>query len=756
MEWDRRTFLKTLLTWGISQTGLEWFSRQLKIKSYYQILATPTPRKLALLVGINDYDSHFRLKGCVTDVERQRELLIYRFGFASEDILTLTGRQGTREGIKRAFTEHLIQQAKAGDVVLFHFSGYGNYVKENPHNVSSLSSIRQRGLVPKDGILSTKGTLTTNDLLEETLLLLSQSLATDKLTMVLDTSHQYLGKELQGNLQGRSFPYEAQQPSSEEIDFQIKLKEQLEAKNIQAKPSQIVGTLLRAAQHQEVATEIIGNGFSSGLFTYLLTQHLWQATPTSKTIVFLEKTSEQIFPIRGQQQQPQLQPNSKKLLFTYYLLPVTPQGAEGVIVQVDEKTTATIKLTGLPLSALQHYGLNSCFKVINSQSSHPIHVQLYSRDGLTGKVRLLKVPQDQTDIYPLQKGQLLQETLRVIPKTLGLTVALDKNLERIERVDATSAFASMKIVSSVITAGESEADCVLGRKEKTLISDEGDSSKSKTEGGYGLFLRGGVPVPNTFGQSGEAIKSAVERLQPALKQLLAIKWWRLTLNEGSSGLGLRVSLKNLDQDPSLVLQRQTLRQLSSVKTSSGSTQVDLLPSTNSSPNSLQLQHLPQLSQGSRLQYRLENRGNRPIYYLILGVDASGQTIAYLPPQHRNQNQQTGHLFPGETRLIPSSSRGPNWRLAGSRGWGQMMIVGSQFPFTKTSKTLAEFPGFKLDQEQIFTLEEPLKIAQSLLGDLNTSSRASGAFPGELAGTFTDSYALDSSAWATLSFVYQVV
>ncbi|MGP0128396.1 MAG: caspase family protein [cyanobacterium endosymbiont of Rhopalodia musculus] len=752
MEWDRRTFLKTLLTWGISQAGLEWFSRQPKIKNYYQTLATPTPRKLALLVGINDYSSHYKLKGCVTDVERQRELLIYRFGFASKDILTLTEEQGTRERIEQAFTEHLIQQAKAGDIVLFHFSGYGNYVKENLHDVFPLSSTRKRGLVPKDGIFSTKGTPTTNDLLEETLLLLSQSLATDKLTMVLDTSHQHLGRELEGNLQGRSFPYEAQQPSPEEITFQTQLREKLKAKNIQAKPSQIVGTLLRAAQHQQVATEIMGNGFSTGLFTYLLTQCLWQATPTSKTIVSLENASEHMFLIRGQQQQPQLQANQKQPFFTYYLLPVTPQGAEGVIVQVEEKTTATIKLTGLPLSAMQHYGLNSCFKVVGSQSSPPISVQLYSCDGLTGKVRLLQIPQDQTDISPLEKGQLLQETLRVIPKTLGLTVALDKNLERIERVDATSAFASMKIVSSIITAGEPGADCLLGRQQKTLIFDEGDSSKLETEGGYGLFFQGGIPVPNTFGQSGEAIKSAVERLQPALKKLLAIKWWRLTLNEGSSELGLGVTLKNLDKYPSLVLQRQTLRKLSSVKTSSTLTQADFSPPISSAPDSLQLQHLPQLPQGSRLQCQLENRGDCPIYYLILGVDASGQTTAYLPPQQKNQTQQTAHLSPGETRLIPFSSQGLNWTLASSQGWGQMMIVGSKFPFTKTLETLAEFPGFKLDQGQIFTLEEPLKITQSLLADLNTSR----AFSNELAGTLTDSYVLDSSTWATLSLVYQVV
>lgn len=752
MKWDRRTFLKTLLTWGINQAGLEWFSTQAKIKCYYQTLATPTPRKLALLVGIDDYSSHYKLKGCVTDVERQKELLIYRFGFARKDILTLTEQQGTREGIERAFTEHLIQQAKADDVVLFHFSGYGNYVKENLHDVSPLSSTRKRGLVPQDGICLTQSTPTTNDILEETLLLLGQSLATDKLTMVLDTSHQYLGRELEGNLQGRSFPYEAQQPSPEEMTFQTQLKEILKAKNIQAKPSQIVGTLLRAAQHQQVATEIIGNGFSSGLFTYLLTQCLWQATPTSKTIVFLENSSENMFPIRGQQQQPQLQANQKQPLFTYYILPVTPQGAEGVIIEVEEKTTATIKLTGLPLWTMQDYGLNSCFKVVDSQSLHPIIVQLYSRDGLTGKVRLLQMPQDQTDISPLQKGQLLQETLRVIPKTLGLTVALDKNLERIERVDATSAFASMKIVSSVITAGESGADCILGRQQKTLIFNEGDLSTSETERGYGLFLQGGIPVSNTFGQSGEAIKSAVDRLRPTFKKLLAIKWWRLTINEGSSGLGLGVTLENLDQDPSLVLQRETLRKLSSFKTSSPLTQTDLLSPTRFSPDPLQLQHLPQLPQGSRFQCKLENRGDCPIYYLILGVDASGQTTAYLPPRQKNQTEQTAYLSPGEARLVPFSSRGLDWTLASSQGWGQMMIVGSKFPFTKTLETLAEFPAFKLDQGQIFALEEPLKITQSLLEDLNTSR----VFTNESAGTFTDCYALDSSAWATLSIVYQVV
>ena len=58
----------------------------------YQALAQPTRRKLALLVGINQYPSGNRieepLQGCLTDVELQRNLLVYKFGFHPNDIVT--------------------------------------------------------------------------------------------------------------------------------------------------------------------------------------------------------------------------------------------------------------------------------------------------------------------------------------------------------------------------------------------------------------------------------------------------------------------------------------------------------------------------------------------------------------------------------------------------------------------------------------------------------------------------------------------
>ncbi|MFM7884386.1 MAG: caspase family protein, partial [Microcystis panniformis] len=106
-----------LLTLAISQGTLN---------RHLAALAAPNPRKLALLVGIDQYGANIPpLPGCLTDVELQKDLLRYRFGFQDADIVTLTGQKASGEAIEAAFLEHLIAQAKAGDVVIFHFSGYG-------------------------------------------------------------------------------------------------------------------------------------------------------------------------------------------------------------------------------------------------------------------------------------------------------------------------------------------------------------------------------------------------------------------------------------------------------------------------------------------------------------------------------------------------------------------------------------------------------------------------------------------------------
>gem|GEM_PF-3835566 len=95
----------SLATLGLSQVDL---IRQ--GDSYGKLLAQDTPRKLALLVGINQYSYPIAtLNGCINDVRLQQELLIHRFGFNSQDILTLTDEAATQKGILTAFEEHLIK-----------------------------------------------------------------------------------------------------------------------------------------------------------------------------------------------------------------------------------------------------------------------------------------------------------------------------------------------------------------------------------------------------------------------------------------------------------------------------------------------------------------------------------------------------------------------------------------------------------------------------------------------------------------------
>ncbi|HAG85151.1 MAG TPA: peptidase C14, caspase catalytic subunit p20, partial [Cyanobacteria bacterium UBA12227] len=147
----RRQFLQfagsALATLGLTQLDLERLSNR-----YARVLAQSTPRKLALLIGINTY-KQVPLQGCVTDVNLQQQLLIHRFGFNPKDILILTDEQATRQGILNAFEEHLIKQAKPGDVVVYHYSGHGSQISDPD---CDFPDCLNSTFVPVDGVLPTE------------------------------------------------------------------------------------------------------------------------------------------------------------------------------------------------------------------------------------------------------------------------------------------------------------------------------------------------------------------------------------------------------------------------------------------------------------------------------------------------------------------------------------------------------------------------------------------------------------------------
>ncbi|NJL53637.1 MAG: hypothetical protein HC930_18390 [Hydrococcus sp. SU_1_0] len=101
MGLDRRTFLQqaalALVSVGSTEAGINLLSKNTRfarwLQPYVETLAQTTSRKLALLVGINEYSQKGHLHGCINDVELQKELLIHRFGFKAQDICILSDRE---------------------------------------------------------------------------------------------------------------------------------------------------------------------------------------------------------------------------------------------------------------------------------------------------------------------------------------------------------------------------------------------------------------------------------------------------------------------------------------------------------------------------------------------------------------------------------------------------------------------------------------------------------------------------------------
>ena len=745
MGFNRRTFLQqavSLLILGASQSGLTGRQRAwaASLDRYIETLAQPSTRKLALLVGINQYPNGTNLSGCVTDVELQRELLVNRFGFHPQDVITLSESQATRDNIESAFLEHLTEQAGTDDIVVFHFSGYGSKVKTPPGDRSESGDRLVNSLMPIDGVQDQL----TNGLLEETLLLLAQTLSTERLTLVLDTSYKRTEKRLQGNLRVRSYPQQSVYPLNPQA---LAFQEQLRQNYFRPRPKPLRGALpgivLWAASEDQVATEAIWPGFSAGLFTYALTQSLWQATPASTITVSLRQTVQQVESLM-ERQQPQLKGNKQPLL-TYYQPPQISVGAEGVITAVDDQTIQLL-LAGLPARILENYGVNSCLTLVlppEETASTPMPqslLQIRSREGLKAKARWLGTPNDSLAI-----GQLVQEWVRIVPRNLGLTVALEENLERIERVDATSAFASIDVVSSVVTAGEQAADCLLGKAIAPEIENQASSDNKEPSStiGYQLFSVGGVSITNTNGAS-EAVKSAVRRLVPELETLLAAKLWHLTSNEGSSRLRVKATLKI---DSQRLIERETRRSLDwhqhKLKTGDRAlTKRDHL--------------LPTLTSGTQIQYHLKNQDERSIYLMLLGRDSGGNAIALYSPAENESATDGGNslidlkIAPGETFIFPQPNSISS-TVAGPPGLAEIQLIFSQAPFTNTLKALSARQHFKGEPE-VLDLPNALEVAHALLEDLHATSRVSA----DLGGAKEDSYALDVNAWAGLNFIYQVV
>lgn len=81
----------------------------------------------ALIYGINEYESISDLRGCVNDVHNVSELLQQEFDFSVRNIRTRTDEDVVLRRMKQDW-KWLVEGARPGDRLVFHFSGHGSHV----------------------------------------------------------------------------------------------------------------------------------------------------------------------------------------------------------------------------------------------------------------------------------------------------------------------------------------------------------------------------------------------------------------------------------------------------------------------------------------------------------------------------------------------------------------------------------------------------------------------------------------------------
>jgi len=572
---------------------------------------------------------------------------------------------------------------------------------------------------------------------------------------------------------------------------------------VQRRSKQIPGVVLAAASLDELASSTTSSspqaaafeaqwgGFSAGVLTYALTQYLWSVAPATTIQVSFNRAASTLAQWVGKEQPVLMGLQSREqALLTYYTVPSDRLGAEGVITSVDEDGRAgQLWLGGWLNPALEGYGLSSVLTVVSPASNHssgdasleratasnkpsaiaptdepattpapvpPLQVQIYARSGLSAKARISSVGEAAAD-FKLQAGQLVQEAVRVIPRNLRLAIALASSLERIERVDATSAFSATSSVT-VVTAGEQPADTLLGRVSEavrpattaavevaTTESDLARSSDLSTPPrSYGLFSVSRQLIPNTLGEKGEAVKSAIQRLLPHLKTRLAAKFLRMSANEVASHLGVKATLELVTSEPTVLLTRMAGR-------------ANLANSP--APPPLQL-GVPALPIGSQIRYQVTNYSDRPLYFVVLSLDSSGSLIALYSSQttpnpdgsEAKSSLKQDAIAPGETLSVPQAKNSLQWTVRGPVGLVETYLIFSPAPFSQTLATLEAAMRPMGEVQRLGAPANPLEVAQALLQDLHQAS----AVPTQSLNIATDMFALDVSRWATLSFLYQVV
>jgi hypothetical protein len=732
---NRRRFLQgaagALGAIGLSQVGLEQQARR-----YGKALAAATPRKIALLIGINDYPLRDQLFGPVMDVELQKQLLLHRFKFHPDDVHCLVNGQATRQGIIDAFDEYLFQQVREGDIVVLHYSGHGAQVQEFDRMTEFLSglnidciddSCQNSTIVPID--YSNAGIDVVQDIMGHTLFLMRSALPTDNVTFVLDCCYSGGGKR--GNVIMRSrltdlemHPRDALRIVPQEWDYQ-----QRWLSHLGWSPSEFVerirspegkGFVVTSAKRNQQSADYAFNGFHAGAFTYLLTQYLWQETDPlslSQTVATVARSTTRL---SEHSQIPEYDPMATDATQQQPIFHIPPQSqpAEAVVLESLGNNRVKLWLGGLEPQSLVAFDHGAIFTLIDDEGNEIGQVQQDSlRHGLITTGQIISTPRSGNS-----QGSLLQERVRQIPATIKLQVGLDQTLTESERAIATQAlqpYSDIELRS--MQSGES-VQVLLGRLTVSVHQrlQRANVPNLPPVDSLGLFTATQEPINAAFGAPGEAIEAVIAtRLAPQLKSLLIGRMLALMVNQNAARL-----------DVTLAIDHNQSR--SATRTRSASESAILIPT-------LSERGIEKIPVGDRVTITVRNHEHQDLHVGLIVIDAEGEVDVLYPVA--SDDETIDWVQAGR-----SLSLGP-LEAAEPHGLTELLVIVSTQPLQTALRTLRRITPRRSGE----TAATPDEVMRDVFDALD--SRRSGA--GMTALTAAPR-SLDVTQVAALSLLYEIV
>lgn len=708
---------------AIAAMGMSQFDLSKLGDRYAQVLAQNTPRKLALLIGANAY-TDAPLYGCVTDTELQYQLLVNRFGFNPKDILVVndnTAIKPTREGILQSFEEHLIKQAKAGDVIVFHYSGHGSRVKDLD-TADGLNST----FVPIDRTVKQVGNnFEVSDIMGRTLFLLMSAIKTDNFTAVLDSCHSGGGKRGNSRIRAIRGGGEAL-PSQMELEYQKQWLGKLNLSPEEFKLRRLAiakGTVIASANRSQFAIDSEFSGFKAGVFTYYMTKYLWQQTGDTYLTSAIADIS--LRTTRDHDQDPEVEckttckagdTNNKAL---FYDLPSAVPSAEAAIIKV-EGQQATFWMGGIDAS--NALGKDSIFAIVDKKDGKSLAtLRLDERNGLTAKGTFID-----GDANAIKEGALLREEVRGIPNDLSLNIGIDPSLGNVANIQkALQGISRLKTVE----LGTGEVDFILSKVEE---SDRPKLQRSLTNvpalASIGLFSTSKErAIDDSFGIAGESTDAAVGRLKSKFKLLLASKVLQSLLNPRSSKLNVQVNIHPVGRAGQTFGRAGTSRSSNTVATKAIDFSQKVKPGTN-------------------LQVSIKNSEKQDLYVGVLAIGSSGD-LTLLYPLDYSAAEDAALLKSGDTLQVPRAGRDKfDFEVQGPTGTFDVLVLASVQPLRNALKGLNKIQGRSGELREI---GDPQETIIGLLDDLTNSTRAN------LAPKRNTSSTMDMNTLAALSVTIRV-